>query len=203
MKMFKKLAVAAALSLTLPAFADVVFLDFEGIAAPNTSAPIGNFYAGLGVSFSDNALAINGYNGTGEPSPTSVLYFLEGDAATLNYANGFNTGFSFYYSSNSDNGMVTVWDGLNSTGNVLAQFALSRQYDTGCTGGGYCNWDPIGVAFAGTAHSIDFAGAPNYIAFDNVTFGTDVPVVPEPSTYALMVLGLAGIGFVARRRKSA
>lgn len=206
MKTLKKLAVAAALAASLPAFADIVVLDFEGIAAPGTNAPIGNYYASLGVSFNDDALAINGYNGSNEPTPTSVLFFLSGSAATLNYANGFDTGFSFYFSSNSDNGMVTVYDGLNSTGNVLAQLALPKQANTNCPPGSvgyYCNWTAIGVAFAGTAKSIDFAGAPNYIAFDNVTFGSDTPVVPEPSTYALMALGLAGIGFAARRRKSA
>jgi PEP-CTERM motif len=31
----------------------------------------------------------------------------------------------------------------------------------------------------------------------------DIPVIPEPETYALMLAGLAAIGFVARRRKTA
>ena len=31
----------------------------------------------------------------------------------------------------------------------------------------------------------------------------DLNVVPEPSTYALMGLGLVGIGFAARRRRAA
>jgi PEP-CTERM motif len=32
--------------------------------------------------------------------------------------------------------------------------------------------------------------------------GTLTPVVPEPSTWAMMILGFAGIGFMAYRRKS-
>ena len=51
--------------------------------------------------------------------------------------------------------------------------------------------------------SIDFGGTANYIAYDDVTFGSITPGVPEPSTYALMALGLAGIGLVTRRRRSA
>jgi hypothetical protein len=41
----------------------------------------------------------------------------------------------------------------------------------------------------------------NRIVFDDITFGSDVPAIPEPGTYALMALGLAGVGFAARRRR--
>lgn len=55
---------------------------------------------------------------------------------------------------------------------------------------------------------IDNAGKPYATGFlglsDNVHFvGKLAPAVPEPSTYAMLGLGLAGVAFVARRRKSA
>ena len=42
------------------------------------------------------------------------------------------------------------------------------------------------------------ADVSNYIGVDTVS--VTAAVIPEPSTYALMALGLAGIGFISRRR---
>jgi hypothetical protein len=41
---------------------------------------------------------------------------------------------------------------------------------------------------------------PGAVYWDNITY---TPAVPEPETYALMALGLAAVGFVARRRRQA
>jgi PEP-CTERM motif len=37
---------------------------------------------------------------------------------------------------------------------------------------------------------------------DGTTFTSAVSAVPEPSTWAMMLLGFAGVGFMAYRRKS-
>lgn len=211
MRTFKKLAVAAALSVTLPAFAGVVMLDFEGVGNAN---PVGDFYNGgggtnYGVSFSPATLALvdqdagGGGNFANEPSPSTIMFFLDANNAILTYAKGFDTGFSFYYTS-STAASVTVWSGLGGTGDLLGTLDLRAQYNDHCVGdpnGAFCNWTAVGVKFAGTAKSINFGGTANQTGFDNITFGSDVPVVPEPSTYALMAIGLAGIGLAARRRK--
>ncbi len=44
----------------------------------------------------------------------------------MNVASGFTTGFSFYYAS-AMAGTVTVYDGLNATGNVLATIPITAQ----------------------------------------------------------------------------
>jgi PEP-CTERM motif len=81
-------------------------------------------------------------------------------------------------------------------------------FSTGC---GYTGWIESDYAIA-TAGSYELTfGVTNFLdtafdsglAFDGVTVA-GVPVtggVPEPSTWAMMILGFAGVGFMAYRRK--
>jgi hypothetical protein len=82
---------------------------------------------------------------------------------------------------------LSVHDGVNATGNLLATLPLELQFNRNCTGdptGQYCNWTAVGVLFNGTARSIDFAGGANFVTFDDITFGSDRPGpptgIPEP-----------------------
>ena len=94
----------------------------------------------------------------------------------MNVANGFETGFSFFYSANID-GSVTVYDGLNGTGNVLATLLLPRNLPCGSgdPNGYYACWVPVGVGFEGIAYSANFSGAADFIAFDDITVGSIIP----------------------------
>ena len=207
--------VAAAAVLPLPALAAIT-LTFEGVGNLN---PIGNFYNGgtgtnYGVGFSPATLAIvdQDAGGTGnianEPTADTVMFFLDSNNATLNYAAGFTTGFSFWYSS-STAANVNVWSGLGATGSLLGSISLTSQFADNCAGdpsGQFCNWSMGGVSFAGTAKSIDFGGTANQTAFDNITLGSATapitPAVPEPETYAMLLAGLGVIGAIARRRNA-
>lgn len=72
--------------------------------------------------------------------------------------------------------------------------------------------DNLGSTF--TSYSLNFIaqGTNSYVAFNAVGFGTGsvdpvldnvaVTAVPEPSTWAMMILGFLGVGFLAHRRKS-
>ena len=213
---FIKSAFAAATmaAVMAPASAAVVVLDFEGVGDYN---PVGNYYGGgagpnYGVVFSPLTLALvdadaGGHgNFANEPSPNTIMFFQDANNAILNLAAGFTTGFSFYYTS-STAADVTVWDDVNGTGNLLGTISLAAQFNQNCTGdptGDYCHWDAIGVAFSGTAKSINFGGTAIQTGYDNITFGSETPVpgIPEPSTYAILTFGLAGVGFAARRRGS-
>lgn len=219
MKFIKSAIAAAALAAALvPATAATIVLDFEGVG---DFAAINNFYNGgtdslgnsgtnYGVAFSSATLGLIDFDAGGngnfanEPSASTVMFFLDANNAVLDFAAGFDTGFSFYYSS-STAASVTVWSGLGATGTLLGTLGLSAQGFDNCGGdpnGTFCNWTAVGVGFAGTAMSIDFGGTANQTGFDDITFGSVTPGVPEPSTYAMLALGLAGVGFAARRRKA-
>lgn len=154
-----------------------------------------------GIAFASDALAIDGGNYSGNPSPPGILVFLSGPGAIMNVAAGFDTGFSFYYSAARNPGVVDVYDGLNGSGTLLATLVLPVTPTLPGGGGDFNNWVPIGVAFAGVARSVNFSGTANQIGFDNVTLGSETPAVPEPSSFILAGLGVLGtLAYRGRRR---
>jgi hypothetical protein len=195
--------------------ASPIVLDFEGVG---NEAKILDFYNGgtdnqnhsgtdYGISFGTNALGVIDSEGGGsggfanEPSGNTVMFFYDG-SAVLNYAAGFDTGFSFFYTAAAP-AIVNIYSGLNTTGALLASINLSAQYNQNCSGdptGDFCNFSEVAVTFAGTARSIDFGGAAAGIGYDNITFGSATPGnnVPEPGSIALVGLGLLGMTAVYR-----
>ena len=212
-KVLKAAIVATSMLAATSASAAVVTLDFEGIGGLN---PVGNFYNGgagtnYGVQFSPATLASvdSDAGGTGnfanEPSPNTAMIFLDASNSILDVAAGFDTGFSFFYSS-STTASVNVYDGLGATGNLLANLVLAAQFSEHCSGdptGVFCNFSPIGVLFDGIAKSIDFGGTANFTGFDNITFGSAAPgISPIPLPAAAWLFGSALLGFAGFKRRT-
>lgn len=217
------LACAAAIAMVTPAtaYASEIILDFEGVG---DFAAVNGFYNGgtdsqgnsgtnYGIQFTSDSLGIidsdagGGGNFANEPSADTILFFTSGGSAVMDVLAGFDTGFSFFYSAISYSGVVNVYSGLGATGDVLATLNLPTT-GTNCTGdptGAFCSWSPVGVGFAGTAYSVGFGGTVNQIGFDNITIGSataSVGAVPEPGTWAMMLIGFGGIGVALRRRRA-
>lgn len=228
------MAAAAALALATGtgAVASTIVLDFEGINAAYPSpgsAFILDFYNGgtssdgtsgpnFGVSFSSNARAhcLNtpgvtcsntSRGGLGNPnSQQGGLLFLEGAQTFMNVSAGFTTGFSFFYTAPFNTGSVSVYDGLDGTGDLLATLTMPTTASAcdASFNADYCPFVPIGVTFMGAAQSVAFAGVNEGIVFDDVTFGSATPgngvgVIPLPAGLPLLLGGLALLCLLRRR----
>ncbi|BAK67112.1 hypothetical protein SLG_24370 [Sphingobium sp. SYK-6] len=205
--------------------AEVISLNFAGLDGDAQELVLDYYNGGTGslgsgpgtnygISFSDNAIACSvqpggSCNSGGLPTGGNLLFFLTGDASTMNVSGGFDTGFSFYYSAINNPAFVSVWSGLDGTGDLLATINLattpSDPGSAACAGGGFCPFVPIGVAFEGIAMSVDFGGSANQVAFAAITLNSDVPgpapAVPEPATWAMMIGGMGLVGASMRRRR--
>lgn len=192
-----------------PAGAVPIVLTFEGLQDTEQvlefynggTGSLGSSGSDLGISFGASALALidsdagGGGNFANEPSPDTIAFFLTGASLVMNVPAGFQEGFSFFYSSSVE-ALVTVYDGIDATGNVLGQVNLAAQ-GTAAEGcplagdpmGAFACWDPAGVSFAGIARSVDFSGVADQVGFDNITLESNIPI-PEPTTGTLVGLGL-------------
>ncbi len=186
-------------------------LTFEGL---QNNEEVLNYYNGglggngsgpgpsYGITFGPGvkALITDEAGGTGQfdmnPSGTTVVNFIKGGGLVMNVPAGFTTGFSLYYASPQPTGTVTVYDGPNATGNILAVMTLAT---TGidCNGSTqpYSCWDPVGASFTGTAMSVDFGGLANGIEVDNMTLGSPTPSFGVMVTNASMASGTVGVAY--------
>jgi len=172
---------------------EITILDFEGLGNVDS---INEFYNGglsaqgltgedFNISFNAGALSLidSDEGGSGnfanELSPSTILVFLD-EEPILDALDGFEDGFSFYYSSVDTPGSVTVFDGPNGTGNIVGSATFEGlgqdPEDVGGDPTGINNrWASVSVPIDGVGFSIIFSGVANAIGFDNVTFGSVTP----------------------------
>lgn len=191
----------------------VLALDYYngGTSSAGTSGPdYGAEVSGNGLVLCLNTLTVicpapqsNASRGGLAPgSDKAALLFTSNSDPYINVAAGFNTGFAFNYASVAQSGSAQVYSGLNGTGTLLASIPLVPNAGA-CPGyvGVYCPFSGAGTSFLGVAQSVFFAGAANQIVFDDITFGSAIPGVPEPTTNVMMLAGLLLLGSLAVSRR--
>ena len=210
-KLIYSAVAAVVIAATQAAMANVVTLTFEGL---QDGEQILNYYNGgfggsgsgpgpnYGITFGGDSLALISYaaggggNFTGSPTMPTIAFFLSGAGDVMDVPAGFDTGFSFYYADQVGfTGSVTVYSGLDGAGSVLASLSLPSTPDP------YNVWVPVGVSFAGTAQSVIFSGAADYIGFDDITLGSQTPGTGPDGGATALLLGASLLGLAGLRRK--
>ncbi len=153
-------------------------LDFEGM---QNLDPVTNFYGSQGVSFSQNALAIVdahaiegddefGGNFGGQPSGVAAVTYAEGESIVMNVMEGFDSQLSFAYASPFREHTVTLYEGLNATGDVLESVELPATV-AGEFPDAYSEFSQIVASFSGVARSVSFGSVANKIVLDDILLG--------------------------------
>ncbi|QND70431.1 PEP-CTERM sorting domain-containing protein [Tardiphaga robiniae] len=115
-------------------------------------------------------------------------------SATLSLGAGVNY-LGFYWGSVDQYNTLELFNGTTSlgvfTGSQILDPANGFQ---GATGSAFVNFNTYGTT---AITSAVFTSSQKAFEFDSITTG-----VPEPSTWAMMVLGFAGLGFLGYRRRT-
>ena len=176
----------------------------------NTGAgAFSNWYTGntqafnLGLALNSNGSGLYTYEsnsffpidaqGYGNQGNAHNYHFTFTTSATFGYTQGAHQTFSF----TGDDDVWVYFDGKLGIDLGGVHGAQSQTVDLDTL---------FGPSKASGNYSFDFFFAERHTSESNLKIQTSLaftptPAVPEPSTYALMALGLAGIGFFARRRK--
>ncbi|MEG3909762.1 Calx-beta domain-containing protein, partial [Microcoleus sp. w2-18aC6] len=101
------------------------------------------------------------------------ITYNEGQSIIINVANGFDQQFSFRYASPFAEHQVTIYEGVNGTGNVLASVPLPRTTDSNLTPGAYIleSNPSSNLLFQGIGKSVILGNQPNKLVIGDITFG--------------------------------
>jgi hypothetical protein len=181
----------------------------SGVMNPNQyfgSGKVGTVPDGQQVAYSFNQGGGPGIGGVFSGFSTDLGQVNEGDQYTITVDVGSVTGQTF--------GAFKVLLGYNPTGVIgagVTYFTLNKNANTGgLPAPGTWETETLTGTFAsGTLTSTGHVfvellgyGDNTVELFDNVHASYLTAAVPEPSTWAMMILGFAGIGFMTYRRKA-
>ncbi|WP_293682178.1 PEPxxWA-CTERM sorting domain-containing protein [uncultured Phenylobacterium sp.] len=179
---------------TLPV-GQVLIADFNDAQNPEATLLDGFTLDLMGSTVGWNEGA-NGYSGTLPNDPTHYLTIPGSASATLFSVQGLRS-FSFYM------GSADTYNSVRFIGaNGFDQTLNGGQMTQGYTGQSW-NWGArVNFDFGGaTVNQIVLTSSGNSFELDNLA-GAVQQAVPEPSTWAMLILGFGAIGAVLRRRRA-
>jgi len=176
----------------------------SGITA-TYSGELQNFFTNY-PSYNPSGTFSGGAIGNAPPSANGIIQVFGGGNSGVN---------TLTFSQAVLNPVMAIWS--LGQGGINAQFAFNTAF-TIESGGPSAEYGGTSITSVGNTvfgsegnGTIQFVGSVSSISWTNpvaenwygFTVGTSVQAVPEPESYALMLAGLAVLGFVARRRSAA
>jgi len=181
----------AALPFSLgDAVSGVIDYTNSGIADTNNSTQLGRYLAAANwVSFQAGAFAFEA--GATNPYNSSIQNGNSLDGAVLSGSLAGSAGSNALGALNGFNATLQLFGDPS----IFSSDALPAALPTGLS---TWNYAPMTIGFMQARDGQgNYAGQLNF----TITSFEQVTAVPEPSTYALALMGLCAVGFVARRRR--
>jgi PEP-CTERM motif len=193
---------APALILATPASAAVMWSFVGGAASPDAGFHVINtFDDSTGITGAGFQIKTPPADGDGappnnsSPSGTPYLSVLGGGSATITFALGVKA-FQFDWGSIDAYNTLTITssgsDPIIVPGGNFINAANGNQVSPG-TNGLFTVWSTGGETFS----SVTLTSASNSFEIDNLAVG-----VPEPATWAMMIVGFGMAGAILRRARS-
>jgi hypothetical protein len=199
-------ALVASLSVATAAKADVINV---AVAGPSQDINVGDNFNSQNVGPITSSFSIGDWNfnagansevsvlsnGTGaQPFQTTGNYLSVLGGGTENVSFSARTSFSFFWGSIDDYNTIKLSDGTSYTGTQIA--ALFHGASNGCQTLTDCNRYVTFTDTSGTLTGFTLTSAQNSFEITNIS------AVPEPATWAMMILGFLGLGFLGYRKSS-
>jgi hypothetical protein len=190
-----------------PAYGPSATFDNVSAEAYGSQGPFGSYHGG-GADFSGTGVIMNnggqgslGFYATPYGDETNYMAVLGGGSESMTYSSLMNS-FGLYWGSADTYNSLTFYNGATLvatiTGADVAPPLTANGGQTDFASNGY-----VWITALPQFDRVVAASSSNSFEFDNVVAGGATQfsaAVPEPSTWAMLLVGFAGLGYAALRR---